>query len=201
MGILVPGLWHTAQLAKARCWSQGLPCAYTESFPAPHAAQGILGGAAFQCAVRNSICLVQPGSPVDLAAVASSQETTWISGPSWAELLTTSFFSCSQWLPKTINSCDPVAAANLVILRVLADNKSGHSFAGNSLCNEGLRNFCHRTVPKDFHGELPLARGHPAGEDREPEVTVGAVNALIDPCWCWDECKRTNCSFPGSLDM
>jgi len=76
---------------------------------------------------------------------------------SWAELLTTCF-SCSQWLPKTIHSCDPVAAANLMILWVLADDKSGHSFAENSLCNEGLRSFCHRTVPKFFQGELALHR-------------------------------------------
>lgn len=71
-----------------------------------------------------------PGS-----CVASSQGIVWISGPSWAELLTTCCFSPSQWLPKTIHSCDPVAAANPVILGVLADNKSGHSFAGDSLCD------------------------------------------------------------------
>lgn len=71
-----------------------------------------------------------PGS-----CVASSRGTVWISGSSWAELLTTCFFSCSQWLPKTIHSCDPVAAASPVILGVFADDKSGHSFAGNSLCD------------------------------------------------------------------
>lgn len=90
------------------------------------------------------------------SCVASSQGSAWISGRSWAELLTTCYFSCSQWLPKPINSCDPVAAAKLVILRVLADDKRGRSFAGNSLCREGLRSFCHRTVPKDLQGELAL---------------------------------------------
>lgn len=50
------------------------------------------------------------------SCIASSQGTAWISGPSWAELLTTCFFFCSQWLPKTIHSCDPVAVAILVSL-------------------------------------------------------------------------------------
>lgn len=67
------------------------------------------------------------------SCVATSQGTTWISGPSSSELLTTCCFFCSQWLHITIHSSDPVAAANLVIPRVLVNNKGGHSFAGNSL--------------------------------------------------------------------
>lgn len=154
MDILVPGLWHTAQLAKEGCWSQGLLCAYTE-LSSPGCCAGDFRGSLSVCGEEQLLpgparVSCGPGS-----CVASSQG---ISESSWAEQLTTYFFSCSQWLPKTIHSCDPVAAANLVMSRVLAHDKSGHFFAGNNLCNEGLRSFCHRTVPKDFQGELALHR-------------------------------------------
>lgn len=43
-------------------------CVLTQSFPAQGVVQGI-SGVACQCVVRSSFCLVQPGSPVDLAAV------------------------------------------------------------------------------------------------------------------------------------